>query len=279
MTTLTIPDDLSIPAFLLRKDTPEEKAGRERQIKQSQRGGVRRVVRSGGRSTISNGHAANLDEVGKAILKEVKAAEKHKREERSARRRELRKESAMLKGPKEAALQDKRGEIATAIESLAKPGRSRRLKDVRTPEQNAKLEVAREAHNEAVAKVLAPKSPKAKKLPETTAPLADLSAAELKAHAPKPKKTKRRALAEAIAAAATPKATNGTRPDGLRTGTKNAILLDAAIAAGEKGSTWEALAKKVGWTRCTWALKNVCKITHAKLTEKDGRVFVTPKKA
>lgn len=63
-----------------------------------------------------------------------------------------------------------------------------------------------------------------------------------------------------------------------REGSKNAILLDAAIKAGKNGSTWDALAKKVGWQRCSYSLKTLCKQVGARLEERNDRVYVTAPK-
>lgn len=72
------------------------------------------------------------------------------------------------------------------------------------------------------------------------------------------------------------KSTKSSAPKGWpREGSKNAILLNAAISAGKDGSTWAALAKKVGWTRCNWSLKTLCKQVGAKLDERNDRVYVT----
>jgi hypothetical protein len=53
------------------------------------------------------GHAANLEDAGKAILKEVKKAERDKKAERLARLRKL-KESTVTIGPKETAFRAQR---------------------------------------------------------------------------------------------------------------------------------------------------------------------------
>ncbi len=124
-------DDLSIPQSLRRENTPESKAAVTRLINESRRRGITRVVQtSGGRSTLSLGHAANLDEVGKAILREETKARREKQKERFARLRELKGLAMAQKiGPKETERRERREEKArtgkpkkakvTSIDALA----------------------------------------------------------------------------------------------------------------------------------------------------------------
>lgn len=69
-------------------------------------------------------------------------------------------------------------------------------------------------------------------------------------------------------AAAKPRAA-GTRSDGLRTGSKQAILFDLVAAPG--GTTEAAACKKLGWQKCRVTIKRV--------VERAGRQLVTSKNA
>ena len=61
-------------------------------------------------------------------------------------------------------------------------------------------------------------------------------------------------------------ATGGAaRPDGLRTGSKQAIMLDLALASG--GATEEAICKELGWKKCRVTLKRVADKVGAVLTQ------------
>lgn len=112
-------DDLGIPAFLKREDTPESKRARERLTKQLLRRGQVRRVEKNGRSTISTGHAANLDEVGRALLKEISREKARKQKERFARLRELKKGPKVPKtGKKEQALRAAREETPPVSEGV-----------------------------------------------------------------------------------------------------------------------------------------------------------------
>lgn len=65
------------------------------------------------------------------------------------------------------------------------------------------------------------------------------------------------------------------RPDGLRRGSKLALLLDAAAAAGKAGATEAELCKKLGWKACAVTLRRVCDRVGAKCERKDGKFVVT----
>src|SRR5512146_1321619 len=71
------------------------------------------------------------------------------------------------------------------------------------------------------------------------------------------------------------------RPDGLREGSQQAKLLDAAVAAGAEGATEAELCKKLGgWKKCASTLRRVCEKVGAKCVRtNDGRFVVTLKKA
>lgn len=84
---------------------------------------------------------------------------------------------------------------------------------------------------------------------------------------PKPKIADPKAKAKAKQAAQ-------ARADGLRAGTKQAIMLDALIAAGDKGITEDALCKKLGgWKACAVTLRRVCDRTGTKLENREGRFY------
>jgi hypothetical protein len=218
-----IPADLSIPKFLQRPVTPQTKAAVTR-INNELRRGVHRLVATGGPSTLSKGHAANLDEAGKALLREINQQAEAKKQARLAQLKGLR---AMTKaGPKETALREKRGKAKTSNAKMAKafneavksalegalvgapadvpkPDPKPAVSDVTEiswaemtgedlrkpdpkPAQPKTKPVPRlaAALEKAKAKVAKAKAKPNGKLPETTAPLADLSAKELKAHKP-----------------------------------------------------------------------------------------------
>lgn len=93
---------------------------------------------------------------------------------------------------------------------------------------------------------------------------------------PTPKKTPARKAAPAATrkgrSAAPPKAAPkapaaGTRPDGLRAGSKQAILFDLVAAPG--GTTEAAACRKLGWQKCRVTIKRV--------VERAGRELATSK--
>ena len=232
-----IPDDLSIPEFLRQEDSPARRAQRTRIANEMRRGATRRIETTSGRSTVSAGHAANLDETGKALLKEVKQNEREKTKKRIAGLRALpKKGNTMSKtvGKKEQALREKRTDG-----SKAKPKLS---------ELAATLDANKTAGGDAAIAAAAPKAAAAKTAKAT--------------------KT------------AKPAQASGTRPDGLKAGTKLAKLLDAAVAAGTMGATEAELCKKLGgWKKCRVTLRRVVERVGGKLTTVDGRLVVTLKKA
>lgn len=65
------------------------------------------------------------------------------------------------------------------------------------------------------------------------------------------------------------------RKDGLREGSKQAKLIDAALAAGKKGIAEADLCKKLGWKRCAVTLRRVCARVGARIERVDGRFVVT----
>lgn len=69
------------------------------------------------------------------------------------------------------------------------------------------------------------------------------------------------------------------RPDGLREGSKGALMLDTAVAAGTKGITESDLCAAIGWKKCAVTLRRVCAQVGAKCERKDGKFVVTLKKA
>jgi hypothetical protein len=76
---------------------------------------------------------------------------------------------------------------------------------------------------------------------------------------------KGRAASPKAAAPKSPAA--GTRPDGLRAGSKQALLFDLVAAPG--GVTEAAACKKLGWVKCRVTIKRV--------VEKAGRELMTSK--
>lgn len=56
------------------------------------------------------------------------------------------------------------------------------------------------------------------------------------------------------------------RPDGLRDGSKQAVMLDLALH--EDGATEQAICHKLGWKKCRVTLKRVCDKVGAKLETK-----------
>jgi hypothetical protein len=121
--------------------------------------------------------------------------------------------------------------------------RRARMRDKFTPAQKQKLEASRQSHNKAVAERLGK-------------PVAKVTV----------DKTDR----------AVKRAPGKLRPDGLKEGSKLALLLDSAVNAGKGGIAMKELCKKVGWDRCSWSLKQVCKQANKKLRIDDNdRVFVS----
>lgn len=64
------------------------------------------------------------------------------------------------------------------------------------------------------------------------------------------------------AAAASP--ASSARPDGLRAGSKEAMMLDLACAPG--GATEASICKALGWKKCRVTLKRTCEKAGAVLT-------------
>lgn len=119
--------ELGVPDSLNRwlKMTPEtllaNQRARAKINKQHADGAPVRFERKS-RSTISAGHAANLDDAGKVLLKEVSKAA---REKKIARLRDLKERTSMSKtnvGPKEAQLRAARASDGTDTESTKPAG-------------------------------------------------------------------------------------------------------------------------------------------------------------
>lgn len=55
----------------------------------------------------------------------------------------------------------------------------------------------------------------------------------------------------------------GERPDGLRKGSKMAVMLDMVLRP--EGATEAAVCKKLGWKKCRVTLRRVCEKVGAKL--------------
>lgn len=247
----TIPDDLSIPSFLRRDLTPQARAAITRTNNELRRRDVRRVVASGGRSTISAGHAANLDETGKALLKEIRTGERKKAERERARLAALPKKE--------------KGVMAKTIGKKEQALRATRTGGSKTKPKLAALA----AMIPGGANVLV--DPAAKDV------VADLK--NPPPHAAPANGPKRARAAKPAKAAKAAKAVGG-RPDGLREGSKQAIMLDMVLA--KDGATEEAICKKLGgWKRCRVTLTRVCDKVGAELVrdEKTGRFHATMRKA
>jgi hypothetical protein len=113
---------------------------------------------------------------------------------------------------------------------------------------------------------------------ETTNAPAPPAAEPMESTVTKKTSTKKAAKAKARTPVKAAAKTTG-RPDGLRTDSKQAKLLDAAVAAGAKGSTEAELCKKLGgWKKCAVTLRRVCEKVGAKVERADGRFVVTLKK-
>ena len=94
-------------------------------------------------------------------------------------------------------------------------------------------------------------------------------------------KSTRKTSARKKAARPAPKAprkASGQRPDGLRPGSKQALLIDSALAAGPSGTTEAELCKKIGWTKCATTLRRVAARVGAHVERKDHRFVVLLKK-
>lgn len=86
-----------------------------------------------------------------------------------------------------------------------------------------------------------------------------------KAKAPEKAKDAKKAAPVKKVAAKVAKAAGG-RPDGLREGSKQAIMLDLALRG--EGATEAAMCKKLGWKKCRVTLKRVAEKVGAKLDAK-----------
>lgn len=89
--------------------------------------------------------------------------------------------------------------------------------------------------------------------------------------APKAKAPAKKATAKKPAAKVDPKPETtktpapGARPDGLRPDSKQAVMLDLALAEG--GATEKAICEKLGWKKCRVTLKRVADKVGATLTQ------------
>lgn len=84
---------------------------------------------------------------------------------------------------------------------------------------------------------------------------------------PTQKTTKKRTSTAKARTSVKPKATTtAARPDGLRPGSKQAIMLDLALR--DEGATETAICKKLGWKKCRVTLKRVAEKVGAKLESK-----------
>lgn len=139
-----------------------------------------------------------------------------------------------------------RKEMARAAEQK-KAERFARLKQLKTEQEKTMTKTAKKA----------PAKKPAAKAPKTTAR--------------KPAAKKAGKTPAAVDNARTPA---GARPDGLREGSKQAVMLDMVLAPN--GATEAEICKKLGWKKCRVTLKRVCeKVGVTLLTSKvdDKTVF------
>ena len=100
---------------------------------------------------------------------------------------------------------------------------------------------------------------------------------------PTPKTAKKKTSTAKARTSVKPKtATTAARPDGLRPGSKQAIMLDMVLR--EEGATELAICKKLGWKKCRVTLKRVAEKVGAKLESRknvagDAVWFATMPKA
>ena len=100
---------------------------------------------------------------------------------------------------------------------------------------------------------------------------------------PTPKTAKKKTSTAKARTSVKPKATTtAARPDGLRPGSKQAIMLDLALR--DEGATEMTICKKLGWKKCRVTLKRVAEKVGAKLESRknvagDVVWFATMKKA
>lgn len=104
------------------------------------------------------------------------------------------------------------------------------------------------------------------------APAKTTAAKAPKATARKPAPKKAGKTPAAVENARTPA---GARPDGLRAGSKQAVMLDMVLAPN--GATEAEICKKLGWKKCRVTLKRVCEKVGATLvaTKNDGTTVFT----
>lgn len=252
-----IADDLSIPAFLKREDTPESKAARERIVKETGRR-VRRLSASNSRSTVSTGYAT-LDETGKAILRETlktgSLSDAMRNRAVKALRRKATGNTMTQVGAKETALRNAR---ASVNDSLVKPF------------QEA---VASKAGLTALATQLTNGVPVTKVAQGVTA---------LKPNGEPKKETtmantataKKAAPVKTVAKSTARKSNKSSSSQNARTPVKSKMQMVEDMLLTKKGATREEMSKASGWrfVDLQAQLERYKKrVPKAKLVEQDGR--------
>lgn len=246
--------------------TPEAfAAGNARRAKIARTSHVRRTPKAErGKSTIALGHAANLDEAGKALLKQQHKDAEAKKRQRFQHLKELNMTKKI--GAKEQALRNKRGGLIESTEKM--------LGELLMSPAKASA-----ATTKVMVNAVDATKGEAPSTQETT--VTTKKATKSKARTAVKGKTAKKAAPKAPKAA---KATEGKnlRPDGLRVGSGMATLADTVCRP--EGATHEELCKAVGWAQCLPMMKKAAEragIT-LKTVKEDGkptRYFGTPAKA
>lgn len=86
-----------------------------------------------------------------------------------------------------------------------------------------------------------------------------------------PAAPERKAPKRSPARGGTTVAAHGTRPDGLRPGSKMATMLDMVLRP--EGATEAQICKVIGWVKCRVTLKRTCEKVGATLTRDDDGVY------
>lgn len=182
--------------------------------------------------------------------------------------REQRKETPMTKkiGPKEQQRRDLRERGSAASKKSA----------AKTSPGPATIEPAVTAKAEQKAP-----DPGVPQQEPTAMPEADNQESDMRKTTKTTKKTAAKKTAKAKARTAVKGATT-SRPDGLREGSKQAVMLDMALR--DEGATEAAICKKLGWKKCRVTLRRVADKVGAKLEPKknvagDVVWYATMKKA
>jgi hypothetical protein len=233
----TIPADLSIPAFLVREDTPELRAARDYEMQRGRRPvGKYRPAISAGTSEI-NSEETKMAKIGKKeqALKDVRA------------------------GKSDVPILSKLFPFGGKAKTTKTPTKVSETTDIPNSEifgekfdKAVKVEV--DAANERIAKT-AKKVAEKKPAPALAKP-AGKPAAKGKGDTP---------AAKAKPAGKAPKAAakGSDAPWRPTAGTKQAVMLDMVLR--KEGATHDALCKKLVWKSCRVTLGRVCDRAGAKL--------------